>query len=93
MTMLDDDRLARMVGAARVSVGLPALQRDARLDAVARTHAERMAHDHQLAHDAGDGDPVDRLRAAGLEARDVGENVAHARTVALAQRAHERAAF
>jgi uncharacterized protein YkwD len=46
-----------------------------------------MAAAHDLAHDAGDGSPVDRLRAAGLDARDVGENVAHAPSIALAHRA------
>lgn len=83
----DDDRLARMVSAARASAGLPPLARDPRLDAVAREHAERMTRARQLAHDVGDGDPVERLHAAGLEADDVGENVAHAAKLALAHRA------
>jgi len=83
----DDDRLARMVSAARASAGLPPLARDPRLDAIAREHAERMARARQLAHDVGDGDPFERLRAAGLDAEDVGENVAHAATLALAHRA------
>jgi uncharacterized protein YkwD len=76
-----------MVQVARASVGLAPLARDARLDAIADKHAARMALAHELAHDAGDGDPVERLRAAGLDARDVGENVAHARRLALAHRA------
>ena len=42
---------------------------------------------HRLAHDVGDGDAMARLRAAGLEPDDAGENVAHAATVALAHRA------
>lgn len=83
----DDDRLARMVSAARASAGLPPLARDPRLDAIAREHAEHMARTRQLAHDVGDGDPVERLRAAGLEADGVGENVAHAASLALAHRA------
>jgi hypothetical protein len=83
----DDDRLARMVSAARAWAGLPPLARDPRLDAVAREHARRMAHARRLAHDVGDGDPVERLRATGLSADDVGENVAHAATLALAHRA------
>ncbi len=84
-----DDRaaLARMVSAARAWEGLPPLARDRRLDDVARDHALRMARGHVLAHDAGDGDPIERLRAAGVSPREAGENVAHAATVALAHRA------
>jgi len=83
----DEDRLAHLICSARSAVGLPPLGRDHRLDAVARDHAMRMARQHQLAHDAGDGDPVDRLFAAGLDPRDAGENVARAATVELAHRA------
>jgi len=83
----DDERLAAMLSAARASAGLSPLARDARLDAIARDHAVRMARAHALAHDAGDGDPLARLRAAGLDAREAAENVAHAPTVALAHRA------
>ena len=83
----DEDRLAVMVAAARASVGLPPLTRDARLDAVSRRHAMRIAATGELAHDAGDGDPVERLRVAGLDPRDAGENVAHAGSLPLAHRA------
>ncbi|HEY6459592.1 MAG TPA: CAP domain-containing protein, partial [Polyangiaceae bacterium] len=50
-------------------------------------HAERMAATRTLAHDAGDGDPLERLRVAGIALRAAGENVAHAGTVSLAHRA------
>ena len=83
----DADRLCAMITAARTSAGLAPLTRDARLDAVALAHAERMASTHDLAHDAGDGDPVQRLQVAGIPARDLGENVAHAGTIPLAHRA------
>ncbi len=83
----DADDLLRMLSAARTSAGESPLFRDARLDTVARAHAERMASAQDLAHDTGDGDPSERLRSAGLEARTSGENVAHAATVALAHRA------
>jgi uncharacterized protein YkwD len=83
----DDERLARMLAAARRAAGLRPLVRDTRLDAIARAHAQRMASVHDLSHDAGDGSPVDRLRSAGLDARDIGENVAHAPAIALAHRA------
>jgi uncharacterized protein YkwD len=83
----DSDRLAAMITAARASEGLPPLARDSRLDAVALAHAARMARAERLAHDTGDGDPLDRLRAAGVDAYYAGENVAHAASVALAHRA------
>jgi uncharacterized protein YkwD len=82
----DGDSLARMMTAARASVGLPPLVRDARLDAVARAHAAQMASAHVLAHDLGGGDAPDRLRAASIERTLVGENVAHASSVRLAHR-------
>jgi uncharacterized protein YkwD len=83
----DADALAAMLSAARESAGEPPLTRDARLDALARAHAEHMVASQTLAHDAGDGDPVERARAAGLATRTLGENVAHAASVALAHRA------
>jgi uncharacterized protein YkwD len=83
----DDDALARMIGAARASVGLPPLRRDPRLDRLAREHASVMAAAHELAHDAGDGDPLDRMHSAGLDPHLAGENVAHAATLPLAHRA------
>jgi uncharacterized protein YkwD len=83
----DDEALAAMVTAARATASLPPLVRDPRLDAVARDHARRIARARELAHDAGDGDPAERLRAAGVEVRAAGENVAHAASLALAHRA------
>ena len=83
----DDEHLARMLFAARDFAGLRPFVRDGRLDALARAHALRMAASHDLSHDAGDGSPVDRLHAAGLDARDFGENVAHAQALPLAHRA------
>jgi uncharacterized protein YkwD len=83
----DSEQLTRMLEAARATAGLAPLARDAALDAVAREHAARMAQRHELAHDAGDGGPLERLRDAGLEPRDAAENVAHAATLALAHRA------
>jgi uncharacterized protein YkwD len=83
----DDERLIAMVTAARASVGLPALPRDPRLVAVARAHARRMAAAGELAHDAGDGDPLERMRDAGLDPSEAGENVAHSATLAGAHRA------
>jgi hypothetical protein len=82
----DAGRLARMITAARASAGLSPLERDPGLDRVARDHAARIAHARELSHESEDGDPLERLRAAGIEAGCVGENVAHASTLALAHR-------
>jgi uncharacterized protein YkwD len=56
-----------------------ALARDGRLEAIAKAHAERMRGRRIAAHDAGDGLPSDRVAELGV--RDVGENVAHARSL------------
>jgi uncharacterized protein YkwD len=81
------DALAAMVGAMRASERLPRLVSDPRLDAVARAHALRMKQARTVGHDVGDGDPTERLDSAGLHAREIGENVAHAQSVVLAHRA------
>jgi uncharacterized protein YkwD len=83
----DAENLGRMVSAARASVGLPPLSPDASLNRVAGDHAAHMAAAGRLAHDVGDGDPVERLRVAGVDAHEVGENAAHGATLALAHRA------
>ncbi len=79
--------LASMVAAMRASERLPRLARDPRLDAVARAHALRMKQARAVGHDLGDGDPGERLDNAGLYAKEIGENVAHAQSVVLAHRA------
>jgi uncharacterized protein YkwD len=79
--------LAAMLSDARASAGLASLVRDARLDAVATHHSGLMATTQTLAHDATDGDAGARIRAAGVAAREQGENVAVAPTVAAAHRA------
>lgn len=81
------DALFKMIAALRVEQHLPAVVRDARLDAIAVAHAQRMKDAHTVGHDIGDGDPATRLQRAGLTAREAGENVAHAQTVQLAHRA------
>lgn len=48
------------------------------LAAVAAAHAARVCAQDQVAHELGRGDPRERLRAAGIEARLVGETVARA---------------
>lgn len=77
----------QMIAAARRAEGLAPLARDPRLDRLARAHAEAMRRGGQVAHDAGDGDPSSRMRAAGLAGALVGENVAHAASAQLVHRA------
>ncbi len=79
--------LARMTAALRASESLAPLRRDDRLDAIAHAHAEQMKTARTIAHDLGDGDLALRFESAGLAAKVVGENVARARSVALAHRA------
>jgi len=79
--------LERMLTAARRTETLPPLERQTDLDRAARAHTERMMRSSSLAHDAGDGDPKDRVERASIPAQEVGENVAHAANVILAHRA------
>ena len=78
--------LRAMLDAARASEGVPALASDRDLDRLAARHAAKMAERGVLAHDAGAGDPAERVESAGLSAREVGENVAHASSIAAAHR-------
>lgn len=78
--------LYALVNAARGSERLPETKRDARLEQVAQAHAEAMMKARRTAHDVGDGDLNQRLDRLGL-ALEAGENVAHAGSAVLAQRA------
>jgi hypothetical protein len=78
--------LRAMLDAARQAEGLRALHTDPELDRLAARHAARMAERSVVAHDAGEGDPAERLEASGVTPREVGENVAHAGSPAGAHR-------
>jgi uncharacterized protein YkwD len=80
------DALARMVDAARAESALPPLARDRDLDALALAHVRAMLRARSVGHDVGDGDPASRVRAAGLDLRAAGENVARADGVRTAHR-------
>ena len=82
----DAEAMARMLLVARSEAGQPALERDPKLDQLALAHSVRMRRAQVLAHDAGDGDPQERLDALGLGAHLSGENVAHAPTLVQAHR-------
>jgi Cysteine-rich secretory protein family len=79
--------LERMLAAARQTEALAPHARQVDLDRIAQAHTERMIGTGGLAHDAGDGNPKERAERAGVIARDIGENVAHAGSVTLAHRA------
>jgi uncharacterized protein YkwD len=80
------DSILAMVNGARKSEGLGPLRKDERLGRIARAHAEAMRDARRLAHDAADGTPGDRVQNAGIAARAVGENVAHAADATHAHR-------
>lgn len=80
-------QLERMLAAARSSEGLPAITREKRLDQLAMEQALALSRARRVAHDLGNGDPEARVAASGLELLAVGENVAHAKSVARAHRA------
>ena len=83
----DHDALFTMIDTLRSTESLLPFASDAKLDALAMAHSERMQRARAVAHDAGDGDPGARLEASGIRARESGENVAHAASVILAHRA------
>ena len=64
------------VARLRASRGLPALQRDPQLDAVAQAHSREMARTRTFAHVLpSDGSMSDRLRAHGYSYSSAGENI------------------
>ena len=85
----DDDRLFGMLSAARADASLRPVVRDPRLDAIARSHALRMATDRDLSHDAVEMEARSIVSAPrGSTREDLGEErVAHAAGIALAHRA------
>jgi uncharacterized protein YkwD len=83
-----DDRTAleKMINAARRTESLEPLSVSVGLARAAEAHAQAMRDAGILAHDLGEGGPVDRLRRAGIDVERPGENVAHAKTVERAHR-------
>ncbi|MCA9645685.1 MAG: CAP domain-containing protein, partial [Myxococcales bacterium] len=81
-----ETQLLTWLNATRASQGLGKLRGNPQLDKLARAHAEAMRDKNQLAHDVGDGNPKQRIVAAGLTPRLAGENVARARTLERAHR-------
>lgn len=83
----DAEAVLKMLNAARVAEGKPALTRDAALDKLAKTHSDEMAKAKMVGHDVGTGDPAARIKAAGIAAKIAGENVASAANPQSAHRA------
>ena len=72
----------------RAARGLPRLQRDPQLDAVAEGHSAEMARTRTFAHVLeSDGSLTDRLRRAGYAYRSAGENIGLSDDAALAHEA------
>jgi uncharacterized protein YkwD len=64
------------IAALRAARGLPALQRDPELDAVAEAHSREMVRLRTFAHVLStDGSLTDRLRGRGYAYRSAGENI------------------
>jgi uncharacterized protein YkwD len=84
---VDTTDLAALVARVREAEAAPALTRDRRLDTIAEAHARRMVAASTTAHDLGEGDLRARFADAALDARVVGENVAHAANILAAHRA------
>jgi len=69
-------RLLARVNALREGAGVPVVQPDVRLDAVAQAYADRMATQRFFAHVSPDGDALpDRLEQAGYPYQAAGENL------------------
>ncbi|HEX2687718.1 MAG TPA: CAP domain-containing protein [Kofleriaceae bacterium] len=74
-----EHRLLADLNRDRTAAGLPALSRDDRLAAVARSHSEEMHRTHVVAHiSPTTGSAGDRVRAAKIKTSVVLENVARA---------------
>ncbi len=80
-----EQQILDQINSLRSAQQLAPLTRDARLDAAARTHSADMAAHQALTHvSEATGTPADRVRAAGVSATTVAENVALHRTGAQA---------
>jgi uncharacterized protein YkwD len=78
---LPEDQLYSLVNASRQAARLPALVRARDLEAVARAHSEAMVREQNLAHILNGKSPEERVRAAGIQLKALGENVAFSNSV------------
>ncbi len=72
-----EELIGRLLARERGRFELPPLERDERLDAVARAYSQEMAETGEIAHvSVASGSIADRLAAAGYEFRFAAENLA-----------------
>ncbi len=84
MPQLEQDMLG-LVNQERATAGLPPLQMDTELTAVARTHSNDMFRRGYFSHKTPEGiTPFDRIKAGGITYLIAGENLAHAPTLQVA---------
>ena len=82
-----EQEMLRLLNQERTSRGLPALELDLRALPVARQHSEEMFRLRYFGHQSPIlGSPFDRLQAAKISYTRAGENLAYARSVAIAHR-------
>lgn len=82
-----EEQLLALVNQERELVGLPPLEFEPDLVPVGRAHATEMFTLGYFAHESPvTGDPFDRIKAAGIEYRAAGENLAFAPDVTTAHR-------
>jgi uncharacterized protein YkwD len=80
-----ETQMLQMVNEERVKAGLKPLRADPEMTRVARTHSQDMFKRGYFAHENPDGqDPFDRMRAANVQFRAAGENLALAQTLEIA---------
>lgn len=79
----DEDAMLQMINADRREFGLAPLVQDPKLREIARAYSKKLFAEGQLSHNSG-GSPDERLRAAGINASESGENLAYAPTVQMA---------
>lgn len=82
-----EQEMLRLLNQERTNGGLPALELDLRMVPVARQHSLEMFQLAYFGHQSPVlGSPFDRLQAAKIPYARAGENLAYARTVAVAHR-------
>jgi len=82
-----EQEMLRLLNEERTTRGLPALELDPRMVPVARQHSLEMFQLAYFGHQSPVlGSPFDRLQAAKISYARAGENLAYARTVAVAHR-------
>jgi uncharacterized protein YkwD len=72
----DERKIFELTNAERKKKDLPALKLNPLLCKVARAHSANMARQGKVEHELDGKTPFDRIKAAGYEYMDAGENVA-----------------